>query len=87
MPPRTLIVVLSGALLVVVSYFLFVRSEHGTNNANFPDGTHWRCENAQCNKVFHRTIEELAQHHEKHWGDPLPCPHCGGTKTHSMEKE
>ncbi|MGE5610308.1 MAG: hypothetical protein ACM359_13725 [Bacillota bacterium] len=51
------------------------------NNDNFPDGTFWMCLNPQCKAEFVLTMKQLGEHHEKHYGQPIPCPKCQGTQT------
>src|SRR5215471_13009636 len=47
------------------------------NNDNFPDGTYWICSEPTCKTEFSLTMTQLSDHHEKHYGQPVPCPKCG----------
>jgi rRNA maturation protein Nop10 len=47
------------------------------NNANMPRGTWWICSNNSCKTEFSLSMSQLSDHHEKHYGQPVPCPKCG----------
>jgi hypothetical protein len=79
---HVLILVIVGCLIAAAAVFFRPGggTSHGENNANFPDGTFWICDNPQCGEQFTLTMKQLDEHHAKHYGEPLPCPKCG--KTH-----
>jgi hypothetical protein len=74
------IAIAAGALIViVVAVFWWFRTPANTPNA--PEGT-WRvCTNKTCGHTFNMSIKEISEHHEKHYGEPIPCPKC---KSESM---
>ena len=47
------------------------------NNPNFPEGTDWVCVNKSEPHHFNLSIDELAEHTEKHYGERPKCPKCG----------
>jgi len=51
----------------------------GKSAADETKGTAYLC--GDCKKGFLLTRKQLAEHHEAHWGQPVPCPHCGRAKT------
>ena len=66
-------------VLACVGYFAW--NWRPANNANAPDGTLWMCTKKDCKHEFHLTLRELSDHHEKNYGQPVPCPKCGDKKT------
>src|SRR5688572_23124833 len=62
-----------GLIALVV---VFWRTREGENTPNAPDGTFWICSNDQCKHEFNLSVADLADHHEKHYGEPVPCPKC-----------
>jgi hypothetical protein len=48
----------------------------GGNTPNAPEGTFWICSNDQCKHEFNLSVSEVADHHKKHYGEPIPCPKC-----------
>ena len=50
---------------------------HPANNANFPEGTDWLCQNPTCHTAFNLSIKQLGQYSSDHPGDPIKCPKCG----------
>ncbi|MEX2215929.1 MAG: hypothetical protein WD768_17590, partial [Phycisphaeraceae bacterium] len=74
------ITILSVAALLILGAFFIYNSGgegHGDNNANFPDGTYWICSKPDCKHEFNLSMKALSDHHEHHYGDPIPCPKCG----------
>jgi hypothetical protein len=65
-------IVLVAAVTAVVAW-----NWRPANNANFPDGTFWICQNDSCHHEFVLTMEQLSEHHKLHYGQPIPCPKCG----------
>jgi len=64
---------------VIAAFLLFGPGggdDHGDNSASFPDGTYWMCSDPACGHEFKLTIKELSEHHEAHYGDPVPCAKC-----------
>jgi hypothetical protein len=47
------------------------------NNANVPGGTWWICKSESCKQEFSLSMAQLSDHHEKHYGQPVPCAKCG----------
>lgn len=78
------------ALVLVVAVILAVTviwktvNPYGDNSPDFPDGIFYVCQG--CGEEFVLTVEELGQYHQEHWGEPVPCPKCGGTKTPRAER-
>lgn len=68
--------ILSAVVLAVIVGTLFLWNRKSANNEDFPEGTQWVCTDQACATHFALTIRELAQHHEKHYGEPVPCPKC-----------
>lgn len=60
-------------LLAVVGWALYSPS----NNANFPEGTDWLCQNPSCKTSFNLSMKELANYNKEHPGDPIKCAKCG----------
>ena len=87
MARRQLIVILGLAL--VAGLTVWRATKEGANNANFPNGTEWRCLNPECGKVFRMSIKELGNHHATRWGEPTamarsrPDWMCGSAATRS----
>ncbi len=73
-------IILAIVGFVVAAVILFrptnENNNYGDNNANFPEGTLWLCGDAACGHSFNLTMKELGQHHEKHYGEPVPCAKC-----------
>ncbi|MDB5321795.1 MAG: hypothetical protein JWN40_3426 [Phycisphaerales bacterium] len=70
----------AGAVLVLLLCYSvwanLVRSN--PNSADVPDGTFWICKNGH---HFNLSLKQLSDHHHNHYGEPIPCPTCGDTKT------
>ena len=49
---------------------------YGDNNANLPDGVLFICGEKTCGHTFPLTMKQLGEHHEKHYGEPVPCAKC-----------
>ncbi len=47
-----------------------------SNNPNVPAGTWWICKSESCKHEFTLTMAQFSEHHEKHYGQPVPCPKC-----------
>ncbi len=73
-------VILGGAAIWITL------NPHGDNSANFPDGLFYVCQRESCGEEFVLTVREFGRHHEEHWGEPVPCPTCGSTKTVRAER-
>jgi hypothetical protein len=56
------------------------------NDPNFPDGAFYICANPACKHEFGMTMKQVGEHHEKHWGDPIPCPKCKESRTIRAER-
>ena len=80
------VLVLVVAVILGVMAIWKTVNPHGDNSADFPDGFFYVCQGQGCGEQFVLTVKELAQHHQKHWGEPVPCPKCGGTKTARAER-
>ena len=52
---------------------------YGDNNADNPHGILYLCKD--CKHEFVLTVKQLEAHHKANWGEPVPCPKCGGTNT------
>ncbi len=46
------------------------------NNANFPEGTPWMCQNPSCKTEFHLTMKQLSEHYKANYGEQPKCPKC-----------
>ena len=57
---------------------------YGDNTVDFPDGIFYVCQG--CDKGSVLTVKELGEHHEKHYGQPVPCPKCQSRKTVRAER-
>jgi hypothetical protein len=68
------IAVAAVGLLALAGVYWLTRT--GGNNPNAPEGTHWICANDQCKNQFNLSVADLADHHRKHYGEPVPCPKC-----------
>ena len=79
-----IVVVLAAAATLGVMAFWKTLNPYGDNSPNFPDGIFYVCEG--CGEEFVLTVEELGLHHQEHWGEPVPCPKCSGTKTPRAER-
>lgn len=78
------IAILAGAAVLIVGAILIYTSggsEHGENNANFPDGTFWICSSPSCKHEFNLSMQALSDHHKAHRGEPIPCPKCNSDST------
>ncbi|MBL7134551.1 MAG: hypothetical protein ISS78_10675 [Phycisphaerae bacterium] len=64
--------------LVVAGVWAFTHSsdEHGDNNADFPDGIHYLCAEADCGHEFTITVKQRAEYNKAHYGESYPCPKC-----------
>jgi hypothetical protein len=56
------------------------------NNDNFPDGTWWVCEEADCKHEFGLTTSQLSDHYEKNYGKRPTCPKCKKDHTNPAVK-
>jgi len=68
------------------SGFRVVVSTSGHQISDFPEGLFFLCGNPDCKAEFTLTLKQFGQHHEEHWGEPVPCPKCRATKTVRAEK-
>ncbi len=82
MKNRLLIGASIAAILVAIVYV--ARAWHPENNANHPEGMQYICQD--CGEAWTTSMKELGEHHKAHFGQPLPCPKCGKTKTVPAEK-
>jgi len=57
---------------------------YGDNSANFPEGVFYICQD--CGEQLVLTLKQLGEHHEKHYGQPVPCPKCESKKTVRAER-
>lgn len=69
-------IVIGAVVLVAVLAWALYRP---ANNANFPEGTDWLCQNPQCATSFNLTVKQLAQYNQEHAGEPIKCPKCSTT--------
>ncbi|MDB5291035.1 MAG: hypothetical protein JWL69_2276 [Phycisphaerales bacterium] len=76
----------AGAAVVIGVAIVVAGRWRPANNANFPNGTWWICQNPACKAEFSMSSKELGEWHAKHYGDPLPCPKCGQTNVIRAEK-
>jgi DNA-directed RNA polymerase subunit RPC12/RpoP len=77
----------AGVVLVLLAVVgTFAWNWRPANNANRPDGVYYLCANQKCGHEWNMTMRELSDHHEEHYGQPVPCPKCGETKTVRAEK-
>ena len=67
-------IVIGGVVLVAVLVWMLYSP---ANNANFPNGTEWVCQNPTCKNGFNLSINQLAQYNAEHRGEPIKCPKCG----------
>lgn len=68
---------IAGPLLVVGLSVLIWQMWPESNDPNFPEGTDWICTNAADRHTFTLTMDELAEHTQKHYGERPKCPTCG----------
>jgi predicted RNA-binding Zn-ribbon protein involved in translation (DUF1610 family) len=66
------------ALVCAYSVWAFLLRSN-PNSADVPDGTFWICTTK--GHHFNLSLKQLSDHHAKHYGEPVPCPTCGDTKT------
>ena len=66
-------IAIGAVVLVAVVAWLVYRP---SNNANFPGGTDWLCQNPTCGNAFNLTIKQLGQYSKEHRGEPIKCPKC-----------
>lgn len=71
-------------LLAVVGTFAW--KWRPANNANAPEGVSYMCAAQNCRHEWNMTMRELSDHHQENYGQPVPCPDCGATKTLRAEK-
>jgi predicted RNA-binding Zn-ribbon protein involved in translation (DUF1610 family) len=83
---RDRLILVGGAVVVIIAISAVAMRWHAANNANFPHGTWWICQNPSCKAEFSMSSRELGQWHAAHYGDPLPCPKCGQTNVIRAEK-
>ena len=69
------IIVASAVLVAILAWWLYSPA----NNANFPDGTDWLCQNASCKTGFTLSVKQLAEYSKDHPGEHIKCPKCGTT--------
>ena len=67
------IVIASVVLVALLGWWLYSPS----NNANFPGGTDWLCQNPSCKTAFNLSMKQLGQYSKEHAGEPIKCPKCG----------
>lgn len=70
-------VVMVGLAAVVVVIGIVAWRWRGANNENFPEGTWWVCSSRECGNEFNLSMRQLSEHHQAHYGEPVPCPKCG----------
>jgi rubrerythrin len=67
-------IVVGGVVVVaILAWALYTPS----NNANFPGGTDWLCQNPTCKTAFNLSTKQLAAYSAEHRGEPIKCPKCG----------
>lgn len=72
--PRQIAIAAGALLVLVVAGYWWFRTP--ANTANAPEGT-WRvCTSPTCGNQFNMSVREIAEHHEKHYGEPIRCPKC-----------
>lgn len=80
------VLVLVAAVILAVTAIWITLHPYGDNSADFPDGIFYVCQGQGCGEGFVLTVKEFERHHQKHLGNPVPCPKCGGTKTSRAER-
>ena len=71
-------VVYGAVVVAVVAAALVVWSMwDAPNNANFPEGTDWLCEDPRCATHFNLSMEELGEFNKKNFGQRVKCPKDG----------
>jgi hypothetical protein len=73
--PREITLLAVVVLLCGAAVFAIFR-RGPAEEQNFPGGTWWMCTNDGCKNEFNLSIEQIAEHHEKHYGEPITCPKC-----------
>ena len=68
---------LGGGMVVLAVAIGFFTIRRPANNANFPDGVWWICENPNCKNEFVLTTRQLSDYYKDHYGEALRCPKCG----------
>lgn len=63
-----------GALAAVAVLALVWRFFPSANNETFPKGLDYLCPNGH---EFNKTVAEMNEFFEKHYGEEVPCPQCG----------
>jgi hypothetical protein len=48
------------------------------DHASFEADTHWVCDRGH---PFSLTVRQVSDHHQNHYGQPIPCPVCNSTVT------
>ncbi|HZL37475.1 MAG TPA: hypothetical protein VFC78_19310 [Tepidisphaeraceae bacterium] len=71
-----LILIGAGVIVIVVACVVAVKWQ-SPNNADFPDGTWWLCENPTCKAEFKLTTKQISDWNLKHYGEHMLCPKCG----------
>ena len=75
---KKLLVMGAGVSLLVV--IVAVAAIHRpANDPSHPDGTYWLCQS--CGHDFSMSTKALGEFHTSHYGERLPCPKCGSTRT------
>ena len=74
---RDRLFMIGGGAVLVIGILFVAWKYHPANNADFPNGTWWICENPACKNEFSMTTTQISDWHVKHYGEPMPCPKCG----------
>lgn len=83
---RERIITIATIVLLLAVVGTFAWKWRPANNANAPDGVFYMCSNQGCKHEWNMTMRELSDHHEKNYGQPVPCPKCGDKKSFRAEK-
>ena len=78
---RERIITIATVVLLVAVVGTFAWKWRPANNPNRPEGVYFLCSNQKCRHEWNLTMRELSDHHEKNYGQPVPCPKCGDKKT------
>src|SRR5688572_2151573 len=67
---------MAGGTMIVLVTCIVYWFWSPANNPNMPRGVWWLCTSDSCKHEFAMSMSELSEHHEKHYGQPVPCPKC-----------
>ena len=71
--------------LALVGVVLFVwQILPSANNETFPEGMDYICPNGH---EFNRTVSQMNEFYENHYGEELPCPQCGAKPSRRAHRD